>query len=738
VLAPIATVEARGETMELDYYCELRTHAGCAFHVQAKGSEEPTYGEDFITSLSISRKTVEDYWLKQVYPVYILMADVRTRRVFFLRVTKDNYEPGSSENCTFRIPLSQELTAENVGNLMPDILANQPKMTPEEAAWTTAQFRQDNPLLCHDLSEIDAFLEIMRGSDQTAQMKAKIAIQTLVAFSRLDSHRLESGLIEIFRNCKDRITQSHVLDTLVAIGATGAGPEIIKQIDRNTRTYEYMSLEQEVRHPHIDFLFQGLARLRPLRLVEEVRRLFDHPDPVVLRGALWLTGELKLRGLNDRLMAFLNSPYPAIRDDAARVIAALNQKATKAELLRILNNPTTPKQLAAAINALTQARCFDAEQEVVGCLSHQVSDVRAAAADYLGATENADHLDRLIRALRDEEPEVRQKAAQGIARLSSIAQADKEVALLRALNETLEAGEKPQTAAIMGKLANYAGDASRPLLVKIFRSADGKSERQTYYDEHGAWRLIIPINLKVQALEILSRGNVDDLADEIVAGLADSDEDALAAYLRVVAEKRIVGAFEMIKGLPTELIADWAGQVLVTAYTLKPDDAVSWATEQLMKTQDPRVFFGFCGTLHACGVDLRTAPGFIDHVRQLFSNLDNRAWPGFYELVRRYQIPGASAVIAGDLRLILSGEAHERNMPIWEMYETLAALPESDGHQSLLRHVRVCPPQNRLPILEYLTKYQPELAREELPHHLNDAELAVREGAERLIAELSS
>src|SRR5262249_29135035 len=154
---------------------------------------------------------------------YILMADVRSRRVFYLRVTKDNYEPGSSETCTFRISLSQELTRENVGKLMPDILANQPKMTLEEAARTAEQFQQENPLLCHDLKEIDAFLEIMRGSDQDAQVKAKVAIQTLVASSRLDSHRLESGLIEIFRNCKNRITQTHVLDTLVAIGATSAG-----------------------------------------------------------------------------------------------------------------------------------------------------------------------------------------------------------------------------------------------------------------------------------------------------------------------------------------------------------------------------------------------------------------------------------------------------------------------------------------------------------------------------------
>lgn len=738
VLAPIATVETRGETMELDYYCELRTHAGCSFHVQAKGSEEPTYEKDFITSLPISRKTLEHYWFKQVYPVYVVMTDVRARRMFYIRVTKDNYETGSSDTCTFRIPLTHELTAENVGNLIPDILAHQPKMTPEDAARTAAKFQEDNPLLCHDLTEIDAFLEIMRGSDQTAQMKAKIAIQTLVAASQLDSHRLESGLLEIFRNCKDRITQTHVLDTLVAIEAASAGPEVIKQIERNTRTYEYLSLDQDSRHPHIDFLFQGLARLRPPHLADEVKKLFDHPDPVVLRGALRLAGELKLRGLNDRLMSFLNSKYPAVREDAARVIAALDQKTTKTELQKALKNPTTPAQLAAVINALTQSQCFDAEQEVVRCISHHERDVRVVAADYLGASGNAAHFDILLNALRDEEPEVRKKAGHGIARLSTIPQTDKETALLKALRESFDLGRKPQAAAVMGELAKYAGDASRPLLVEIFRSADGRSERKTYYDEFGNWRRVGTINLKVQALGILSRGNVDDLANEIVAGLAASDEDALAVYLRIVAEKRIVGAFEVIKGLSAELIADWAAQVLATAHTLKPDDAIAWAIAQILKTLDPRVFFGFCDTLHARGVDLGGKSDFIQHVRQLFSNLDNRVWPGFYEIIRRYHIPQASAVIAGDLRLILGPEAKERNMPIWEMYETLAALPDPEGHQSLLQHVRVCPPQNRLPILEYLAKYRPELAAVELPHHLNDSELIVREGVAIMIADMKA
>lgn len=738
VLAPIATVEARGETMELDYYCELRTHAGRAFHVQAKGSEEPSYGKDFITSLPISRKTIEEYWFKQVYPVYVLMADVRARRVFYVRVTTDNYETGASETCTFRIPLSQELAPENVGNLLPDILANQPKMTTEEAAGTAARFRQENPLLFHDLNEIDAFLEVMRGSDQTAQMRAKVAIQTLAASSRLDSHRLESGLIEIFRNCKDRITQSHVLDTLVAVEATDAGPEIIKQIDRNTRTYEYMSLTQAARHPNIDFLFRGLARLRPPHLVDEVKKLLDHPDPVVLRGALWLAGELKLHGLNNRLVAFLNSPHTALRADAARVIASLGQKATRGELQKIMRRPNTPAQLAAVINALTQSQCFDAEAEVVRCISHDSRDVRAAAADYLSASGNPDHFNLLITALRDEEPEVRKAARRGIARFSTITQADKEAALLMALRETFDSGQKPQAATIMVELAKYAGNASRLLLVEIFRSAAGRSERKDYYDEYGNWRCGGCINLKVQAIGILSRGHLDDLADEIVAELATADEDALPVYLRVVAEKGLVSAFDVIKRLPSELIAEWAGEVVGTAYTLKPDEAIKWATDEITKTQDPRLFIGFCRTLQSRGVDLRTILGFVEHLQQLFSNLDNRVWLGFYEMIRHYQVPEASKIIAGDLRLILGPEARERNMPIWEMYETLAALPDPEGHQSLLQHVRVCPPQNRLPILEYLTKYRPELARVELPCHLNDAELVVREGVERLTADLSA
>ena len=420
------------------------------------------------------------------------------------------------------------------------------------------------------------------------------------------------------------------------------------------------------------------------------------------------------------------------------MIASLGRKATKAELQKILRNPTTPAQLSAVINALTQSQCFDAEQEVVECISHDSRDVRTAAAAYLSASGNPSHFDLLVTALRDEEPEVRRTARRGIARLSTIPQTAKEASLLKALRESFKSGKKPQAATIMVVLAKYAGDASRPLLVEIFQSEEGQSERKVYYDEFGNTRCGGSINLKVQALAILSGGDVDDLADEIIAGLAAADEDALPVYLRVVEEKGLVGAFEVIKGLPTELIADWAGQVLATAYSLKPDDAIAWATEQIMTTPDPRVFFGFCQTLHAREVDLRTIPGFIEYVRQLFSSLDNREWPGFYELIRRYQIPGANQIIAGDLPLILGPEARERNMPVWEMYETLAASPDPEGHQSLLQHVRVCPPENRLPILEYLAQYRPELAREELPYHLSAAQLVVREGSQRLLAELSA
>ena len=654
VLANISTVEPRGETMELDYYCELRDYAGRAFHVQAKGSVDPTYGPTTISSLPVSRKTVEEYWLRQVYPVYILMADVRNHRVFGLRITKDVYESGISATYTFRIPLSNELTAENIGRLMPDILANQPTMTSEEARELGEQFQQKNPLLCHDLHQIDAFLEIMRGSDQSAQVNAKIAIQTLVKSGQMDSHRLESGLIEIFRNCKDRITQNHVLDTLVAIEASNAGPEVIKQIDRNTRTYEYRSLSPDDRHVHMDFLFHGLARLRPTHLIEEVRNLIAHPDQVVLRGTLWLIGELKLRGLGDQILALLNSPNSAIRDEAARVIAFLDQKAMKAELTRILANSSSPAQLAAVITSLAQSQCFEEEKYVVTFLLHTAPEVRMAAAEYLGASGNSDHFQRLINSLLDEEPEVRQSAHNGLGRLTGVSAATKEAALRNLLRETWSSGKRAQAATVMGELWNCAEEGSRQLLVEIFRRADGISENCSYYDEYGNVRLTFPINLKTQALDILGRGNVDDLVDDIIGGLVASGTDSLGIYLRVIAEKKLIGAFEAIHGLSPELVAEWAGEVLATAQTLDPDRAFAWAKAEVMKTQDSRVFFGFCHILHHRGIDLSSTPGFVDRLRALFSHAENRLMSEFYDLVRRYKVTDVSNLIAGDLSLIPS------------------------------------------------------------------------------------
>jgi len=161
VLAPITTVESRGETMELDYYCELRKFPGCAFHVQAKGSASPTYSHGMISSLPISRKTIEEYWMKQPYPVFVLMSDVRTGRTYYIRVSGQFYEEGTTETYTFKIPLTNELTAENVGQLTPEILEYQPQLSPEQASQLAAEYKLAYPLLCHDLDQIESFLEIM-------------------------------------------------------------------------------------------------------------------------------------------------------------------------------------------------------------------------------------------------------------------------------------------------------------------------------------------------------------------------------------------------------------------------------------------------------------------------------------------------------------------------------------------------------------------------------------------------
>ena len=75
ILLEIATVNSLTDDPGLDFHCELLDSHGSTFYVQAKGSMSPTYPGNTISSLPILRRTVEENWLKQSDPVFLMMSD---------------------------------------------------------------------------------------------------------------------------------------------------------------------------------------------------------------------------------------------------------------------------------------------------------------------------------------------------------------------------------------------------------------------------------------------------------------------------------------------------------------------------------------------------------------------------------------------------------------------------------------------------------------------------------------
>lgn len=733
VLTPIATVEPRGETMELDYYCELRNYPGCAFHVQAKGSSRPRYVDGFIRSNSVARKTIEGYWMKQVYPVYVLMSDTRARRTFYIRVSADTYQSGSTDTYSFKIPLSHEVTVENVGLLAAEILHFQPQVTPEWASEKAAEFQRTHPFLCHDLDQIDSFLEIMRGSDQSLQLQSRLAIQSMAQSGVLDSRRLENELISILKNSKDRITQSHVLSTLVAIQSPNAAHEVIKQIDRNTRLYEYRSSEPMWRHTYIDFLFHGLARLKVTNLREEMKRLIGHPDLNVLRGTLRLIGELKLPGLLDEIVVLLDHPDRGVRLQASHTLSELDQGKVEAALASLLRPESTPRQIASAIDALTQSGNAAGSKKVVQFKSHPSPGVRASVAMYLADVKEEEYFEDILSLLEDDYPDVSSAALHAWVVLSVSSQ-KKEESILPRLRDAFVGGHELRAATLLGALSHCASSASYETLICIYRQDCGQLRNYASYDQYGNWLSTIPIDLRTAALEILKKFDMSDLYDDICVSISRCELDLLPRYLSVAGEKKIAPAFDAIASLPSGRFEFWAGFCLPAMCNISLPDTIEWCKKAVVTTESLKILSQCCDFLDSHNVDARTIYSFTPRLLALFSDLENRRFPFLYSLIRRYKLERAASYIVADLPLLLGPARSTLRLPVSEMFQTLAALDYPKGHQELISFLPKSPPDFRRAILDYLWQHQPTKALPVLKQGLKDPELRIRELCEALLA----
>jgi len=258
LLSHVALVNRFEKDIGLDLHCELRTDLSYSFYVQAKGSANPKYTETTINALPVECKTVEQYWLKkQPSPVFVFMSDIIKNRTYYTVVDRNTYRPRQTnqKKYTFSIPLTNEITFDNISIFVACVIENRFNITKEERERFIQDHFKKNPELFRGLTEEkDGFLEIMRGSDQTAQVEVKMLLKQRYEEGIPIPGDLRSGLISIFINSKDRITQSHTLDTLVYINETAVVPQVIRQIDRNIRSYEYLFGDGPRSH-HTDFLF---------------------------------------------------------------------------------------------------------------------------------------------------------------------------------------------------------------------------------------------------------------------------------------------------------------------------------------------------------------------------------------------------------------------------------------------------------------------------------------------------
>ena len=719
--------------MELDYYCELRKYPDCAFHVQAKGSSRPKCVNGFIRSNSISRKTIEEYWLKQPYPVYVLMSDTRARRTFYIRASADTYQAGSTETYSFKIPLTHELTVENVGLLVPEILHCQPHVTPEWASERAAEFQKMHPFLCHDLDRINSLLEIMRGSDQSLQLQSKLAIQSMAQAGLLDSQRLESELISILKNCKDRITQSHVLDTLVAIQSPNAAHEVIKQIDRNTRLYEYRLSEPMWRHTYITFLFRGLARLKITNIREEIKRLIGHPDPNVLRGTLQLISELKLPGFLDEIVMLLDHPDRGIRSQASRTLSVFDQDKVESALASLLHPQSTPRQIASAIDTLTQSGNAAGSGKVIEFKSHPSPNVRASVARYLGVLKEEEYFEDILSLLEDDYPDVSSAAQQAWITLSSVPSQRKEESILPKLRDAFVTGRELQASALMGALSPYASIASYETLAFIYRNDHGQVRNYASFDQYGNWLSTVPIDLRTAALNILKRFDISELHDDICNSIQACERDLLPRYLEVAGEMKIENAFKAITSLPRARFEFWSGFCLQAMCAINLTDTLEWCKEVVVTTESLKILEECCDLLDRHHIDARSIKHFTLRLLALFSDPRNRCFPFLYRLVRRYQLVNAATYIVADLPLLLGPARDNLRLPASEMFETLAALDHPKGHEELVKFLPQFPPDLRRTILDYLWRHQPAKALPAIKQGMRDPELNIREFCELLL-----
>lgn len=677
LLSEVACVNPYRRDKGLDFMCELRGHAGVTFYIQAKGSSAPTYTKTTISSLPVDCKTIEEYWFKKRDPVFVLMSDVTANKSYFVLVNQDTYKPRSAEQktYTFSIPLSNEITLENIGNFVMIVMHNQRNVNQEEVERFLEEHYEKNPELYHDLDAIDRFLEVMRGSDQEAQVETKLLLKRRFEAGTPTSSALVHGLISIFINCKDRITQTHLLDSLVILKERAVIPEILKQIERNLRLYEYRLADESRRHTYITFLFDALVRLQASNVLEEMKHFLGLKDINVNRDAIRAIGDLKLNGAIPDIMVFLNHPDDAVRCDVARTLSKLSTKKVARELKRGLKASEDKLKLAGIIQTLAESKNAQVTAAILPFAGDSSRDVRKAVALYLGTINPMEHIQLLLHLMMNDDYKVRSEARRSIGKCLQAHAQKMERLVLPLLKKAYENGQVLDVASLM---SFCTGPYSRPTILEIYRKEEGLTLNFKFYGPDGNWEATQPVNLKTQALEILKRIKPSEIQADIIKHIQSTDDSTRVKHIIAAGEMKLAGAFSpLLSQLSKE--KTWVGFVVSSLVSIDHKKIRAWAVERLRSNPSLELTLICFDIIYRTGPEKQETGLIKEQIRRLMNDHTVRHDRRIYDYVDRYKVRETSPLIVNDLKTVPI-EFHLG----CRMFKTLAVMKSPEGRELII------------------------------------------------------
>ena len=336
VLQKISHVEKYNNDTGLDFFCRLRRREELQFYVQSKGKPFPNYSQNGsdIDSLPIKISSVRK-WIKLPYPVYVLMSDNWKKKCFYLLVTEqtllNHLSRKNQKSITFKIPTNNEITEESIGhNFLNSVIENQPFHL--ASSDYLDEYKALHPILFHELSEIDSYLELLRSNTQDDQFKTKHIIFEKYQSTVHTPYRLLNGVLEIFRNCMDRITQIHSIEILSHYqhDRSTVIPEIIRQIERNLASFEFQETPSYFKYTYVDFLFRALIQYKASDYYNHFKGFLNYNVDYLTREVINIVAELKIQSAFDDIKPFTADQNEIIQQHACQALANLKFDLQKA------------------------------------------------------------------------------------------------------------------------------------------------------------------------------------------------------------------------------------------------------------------------------------------------------------------------------------------------------------------------------------------------------------------------